>query len=142
MANLSIRVLGPFQATLGDKLLTDFRTKKVQALLVYLVIEREPQRRETAMTLLWPGLPERSARSNLRQIIYYLRKAMPVAVSSENGDDGPGSLLIANRQIVQINPAADIQVDAIQFEDRLKQTQNHDHLDLVTGKPHSSLQGA
>ena len=36
MASLSLQVLGPLQATLGDQLLTDFRTKKVQALLIYL----------------------------------------------------------------------------------------------------------
>ena len=46
MIDLSLRTLGPFQATLSDKPLTDFRTRKVQALLVFLATERDAQRRE------------------------------------------------------------------------------------------------
>lgn len=58
-----------------------------------------------------------------------LRKAIPVDVSSDNGDDGSGSFLIANRHVVRINPAADVQVDTVQFEAHITQTQTHNHLD-------------
>jgi DNA-binding SARP family transcriptional activator len=71
MSALSLSLFGRFQALLNSEPLGGFRTAKVQALLVYLAAEsKTPQRRETLMALLWPGMPERSARQNLRQIIY------------------------------------------------------------------------
>jgi DNA-binding SARP family transcriptional activator len=70
MSTLSLWLLGSFQAKYGDKPLTEFRTNKVRALLIYLATEGEPRSRESLMDLLWPGLPERSARANLRQITY------------------------------------------------------------------------
>ena len=111
MAILSLKVLGPFQASLGDEPLTDFRTNKVQALLIYLATEQAPQSREWLMELLWPGLPARSARVNLRQILYQMRKAIPEVSAPASGVKKAGSedavpLLMANRQEIQINPEA------------------------------------
>ncbi len=68
MATLSLSLLGPFTATFNDQPLHNFKTNKVQALLIYLAVERNrPHRRETLFTLLWPGMPEKSARHNLNQ---------------------------------------------------------------------------
>ena len=68
MAALSLTFFGSFQASIGDQSLTQFRTNKVQALLIYLVTEAEvTHQREALMTLLWPDLPDQSARTNLRQ---------------------------------------------------------------------------
>ena len=53
MNNLSLALLGPFQATLDDKPITQFRTKSVQALLIFLACEAErPYPREQLMELL------------------------------------------------------------------------------------------
>lgn len=70
MTSLSLHLLGPFQADLDSQAMTDFRTRKVQALLIYLATETQAHQRDLLLDLLWPGLPERSARSNLRQTIY------------------------------------------------------------------------
>ncbi|KPK11168.1 MAG: hypothetical protein AMJ56_06610 [Anaerolineae bacterium SG8_19] len=131
MADLSLGVFGPFQGNLGTAPLPGFRTLKVQALLVYLAIEQDPHSRESLMTLLWPGLPERSARGNLRQIIYYLRKMIPEVTSRESGGNGLVPLFIANRSTIQLNPVAAIEVDAHHFESCLQSSQNHIHLDLL-----------
>ena len=48
MFDLSISLLGPFSAALGDKPLYKFRTNKVQALLIYLVMEAEQVHRHDA----------------------------------------------------------------------------------------------
>ncbi len=54
MAVLKLSLLGPLIAALDDQPLYNFRTNKVQALLIYLAMERErAQRRESLMTLLW-----------------------------------------------------------------------------------------
>ncbi len=134
MTQLSLSLLGAFQASLNDETVTGFRTNKVQALLVYLAVEPEPQRRESLMTLLWPGMPERSARHNLRQILYHLRQAIPELSSKDSGDDGDTAvpLLLANRQTIQLNPLADVTNDAGRFEELLQQVQVHSHVDLHT----------
>ena len=134
MTQLSLSLLGAFQASLNDETVTGFRTNKVQALLVYLAVEPEPQRRESLMTLLWPGMPERSARHNLRQILYHLRQAIPELSSKDSGDDGHTavSLLQANRQTIQLNPLAAVTSDAGRFEELLQRVQAHSHVDLLT----------
>ncbi|MDT8306570.1 MAG: protein kinase, partial [Anaerolineae bacterium] len=124
MATLSISLLGPFRATRETELLADFRTRKVQALLIYLVAEPQAHSRDVLLDLLWPGLPEKSARSNLRQVLYYLRLALP------DREDGEASLVIANRQEIRLNPEAEATVDTWQFEEMLQVVQAHDHMDL------------
>jgi hypothetical protein len=59
MSALSLSLLGSFQATLGDRPLRDFRTSKVQALLIHFVTESAlvsapnvTHRREALMELL------------------------------------------------------------------------------------------
>jgi WD40 repeat protein/DNA-binding SARP family transcriptional activator/tRNA A-37 threonylcarbamoyl transferase component Bud32 len=127
MTVLTLETLGPFRAFLGQTPLTDFRTRKVQALLIYLATEPRPQRRELLMDLLWPGMPERSARSNLRQVLYYLRQLLP-EVSSDGGNGlAP---VIANRQHIQLNPQAGARVDTQQLEALLARAHSHEHLDL------------
>ncbi|HUM72272.1 MAG TPA: SARP family transcriptional regulator, partial [Chloroflexota bacterium] len=109
ISQLSLSLLGPFQAELNGEPLTGFRTQKVQALLIILTAEpHAAHRREQLMTLLWPGMPEPSARANLRQILFHLRQVIP-------DFDATTPLLIANRHTIQLNPEAAITVDVVQF---------------------------
>ncbi|MEJ2753256.1 MAG: BTAD domain-containing putative transcriptional regulator, partial [Chloroflexota bacterium] len=108
MSALSLSLFGRFQAILNGAPLAGFRTIKVQALLIYLAAEPPmPHRRESLMTLLWPGMPERSARQNLRQIIYNLRRAIPElpqkGIDGEIAGDTAVPLLLANRHTIQLN---------------------------------------
>ncbi|MCB8944564.1 MAG: tetratricopeptide repeat protein [Ardenticatenaceae bacterium] len=118
MFDLSISLLGPFVAALGERPLYKFRTNKVQALLIYLVMEAEQvHRRETLMNLLWPDLPQPSAQVNLRQTIYRLRQAIP-EVSPKKGKKAV-PFLIAERQTVQINPEAAYFLDVTAFTEQI-----------------------
>ena len=113
MNNLSISLLGSFQATLNEEPLTQFRTKSVQAILIYLVCAaKRPSSREQLMDLLWPGMPLKSAQANLRQTVYRLRQTIP-EVTGKNGE--PVSFLVTNRQTIQINPEADYLADVHEF---------------------------
>lgn len=68
MSDLSISLLGPFRMSLNGQPLTQFRTRSVQALLIYLVCEAErPHQREVLMDLFWPAMPLTSAQANMRQ---------------------------------------------------------------------------
>jgi ABC-type oligopeptide transport system substrate-binding subunit/DNA-binding SARP family transcriptional activator len=112
---LSLSVLGPFQASIDGAHLSHFRTKKVQALLVYLLAEAanhsgSVHRREALMELLWPGLPLKSAQVNLRQTVYQLRKSLVGAA----GDTG-NSILSTTRDDIGINPGFDFEIDTGQF---------------------------
>lgn len=128
MATLDISLFGPFEARLADRPFTKFRTSKVKALLIYLVVENEQTggNRERLMTLLWPGMPQKSAQQNLRQTIYYLRKAV---------GDGIGDttdFLLSDNESVTINPAFDWQSDVQTFTGLLQQVRGHNHADLTT----------
>jgi predicted ATPase/DNA-binding SARP family transcriptional activator len=110
MADLSISLLGTFVAFLNQCPITQFRTKSVQALLIYLACEAErPHRREALMELLWPGMPQTSAQANLRQTLYRLRKMIPEVNGKVGGKAVP--FLLADRQTIQINPHADYHLD-------------------------------
>ncbi|KAA3664594.1 MAG: hypothetical protein DWQ04_04895, partial [Chloroflexi bacterium] len=134
-----LSMYGRFQATLNSKPLPGFRTTKVQALLIYLAAEpTTPHRRETLMSLLWPRMPERSARQNLRQSLYNLRRSIPDLPLQLPGSETPGliemetavPLLLTNRQTIQLNPQANVQSDVMQFEQLTNAVQTHDHLDI------------
>ena len=135
MRRLELSFFGRFQAVVDGEPLAGFRTAKVQALLIYLAAEpHTPHRRETLMTLLWPGMPEHAARHNLRQIIYNLRRTFPdLSPNGERMVEGELKVpvLLANRQITQLNPTADISSDAARFAALLKRIEIHDHLDIL-----------
>jgi ABC-type oligopeptide transport system substrate-binding subunit/DNA-binding SARP family transcriptional activator len=115
MPSLSLSVLGPFEAKLNGRPLGRFRTKSAQALLIYLACQPEQtHRREHLMTMLWPGLPQKSAQASLRQALYLLRKAIPELDAIDGSGEVP--FLTADRQTIQVNPAATFDLDATTLE--------------------------
>lgn len=125
-----LNVLGPVQVLIGEKEIGDFRTSKVQALLIYLALEPDAHRREVLMELLWPGMPERSARLNLRQILYHLRNAVSDLPSVDEVGEASVSFVVANRQTIQRNPAASVTIDSERFNELIDSTISHEHPDL------------
>jgi len=72
-----IRLLGGLEARPGSKSVISFPTRKAEALLA--VLARHPGERhgrEGLATFLWPDSPDGSARTNLRQTLKQLRKAL------------------------------------------------------------------
>jgi DNA-binding SARP family transcriptional activator len=120
MSALTLRVLGPFAAAVDGEPLEPFRTKAVQALLVYLACQPEPHPRESLMALLWPEVAQASAAQSLRQTLYLLRQAIP-EVSARNSD-GDVPLLEADRNLVQLSPEAYVELDVTRFERLVKGT--------------------
>ena len=114
MADLSLALLGTFEAVYDGRPLTKFRTKAVQALLIYLVCRREQAHaREALMALLWPELPTKSAQSSFRHALYHLRQTIP-DVAGIDGVEVP--FLLVERKTVQVNPDGRFQCDSISFE--------------------------
>jgi WD40 repeat protein/serine/threonine protein kinase len=121
---LWITTLGEFTILAGDETVPGFASRKAEALLVYLAVERDnAHRRESLFTLLWPGMPESSARNNLRQVLFNIRHTLEEDITSP--------VLLADRQMVQINPDVSVEIDIHQFDRLLESTQVHDHLNLA-----------
>lgn len=97
MAQLSIRLMGPFEVSLGGEPATGFHSDKVRALLAYLAVEADRSHRRQALAgLLWPDMPERSARGNLRTALANLRRVI-------HDEEASPAYLIITRQTIQFN---------------------------------------
>jgi WD40 repeat protein/DNA-binding SARP family transcriptional activator len=117
MPSLHIHLLGPFHVTVDGVPVTTFESDKVRALLALLVTEpARPHRRETLAGILWPGYPERSARTNLRHALANLRRAI--------GDHrATPPFLLTSRQTIQFNRASDAWIDVWVLLDLLESEQ-------------------
>jgi DNA-binding SARP family transcriptional activator/predicted ATPase len=110
MARLSVRLLGALQVALGGTPITGLESDKERALLAFLAGEsQQPQRREKLVGLLWPEFTESAGRNNLRRVLSNLRRAL------RNREAPALSLLLTRQQTVQLNPDADLWVDARAF---------------------------
>lgn len=74
------------------------------ALLVYLAVTQQPQRRDSLGALFWPESGQTAARASLRRELYGLRQII-----------GDGWLLIS-RETIEINPDSDVWIDVTEFK--------------------------
>ncbi|NKQ36004.1 MAG: AAA family ATPase [Chloroflexi bacterium] len=129
MEQLTLSFFSAFQATLGGKPLINFRSAKVQALLIYLALTpRQTHARELLAALFWPDEPETAARQNLRQSLYRLRQIL-----GDNDSRKETACLLATRSTVQFNPASDCLLDVAAFLSHLKNDQLGQAVELYRG---------
>ncbi len=121
MAALEITLFGSFKANYNGQPLPGIHYDKVRALLAYLAVERDrPHRRDELVGLFWPDSAEEDARTSLRQALAQLRAALGDSQAVQPA-------VLASRESVQWNPAADADVDVIAFEEALKAARVHSH---------------
>ncbi len=105
-----IRLLGALRAETGDLTITRFATSRVAVLLARLALfPRRAHSREELCDLLWPEADLTAGRLNLRVAIASLRRQL------EPPPLPAGSVLIADRSFVSLNPAA-FRCDVAEFE--------------------------
>ncbi|MEM7798392.1 MAG: AAA family ATPase [Chloroflexota bacterium] len=129
MHQLRLSFLGAFEAFLNEQPLTHFRSSKIQALLIYLALNRgQAHEREELATLLWPEEPNETAKQNLRQSLYRLRQL--------TGDAKTGEIpfFLVTRSTVRFNPASDHYLDVAEFREGLKEHQLERAADLYQGE--------
>jgi WD40 repeat protein/DNA-binding SARP family transcriptional activator len=126
MAALSIRLFGPFEVELDGEPVTGFATDKARALLAYLAVEADrPHRREALAGLLWPEVPEASARGSLRTALGNVRQLVgdrprsPDHVSSSESKDSRPFLNVSWQEI-QFRRDSDARVDVRVFTELLQ----------------------
>ena len=114
---IDVQMLGTLHVFVNRRRINKFGTVKVQALLAYLLLERDKlHERELLTTLLWPQQSERAARNSLRQALYQLRRACPL-------DD----CLQINRRTMLLEKHESIQCDVSAFVDALQHCRAHAH---------------
>lgn len=87
--------------------MTAINTNRLQSLFAYLILHSDvPQPRERLAFMLWPGSSESQARTNLRQLLHHLKRALPA-------ESNP---LVADHFVVQWRPDASCSVDALEFQ--------------------------
>jgi DNA-binding SARP family transcriptional activator len=96
-----IELFGGLRLLQGDRVLTRFRTHKAALLLAYLALHlRQSHPRDLLVDLFWPQMDLEPGRVNLSTVLTSLRRQLePPGVPA-------GSLLIADRRTVQLNPDA------------------------------------
>jgi DNA-binding SARP family transcriptional activator len=107
MSILRIHLLGDFRLLWGDDLLTGFYHPRQQALLAFLLLRRHaPQLRRHLAFTFWPDSSEEQAHSNLRNLLFKVRRALPA----------PDRFLASTAQTVQWRLDAPYWLDVAEFE--------------------------
>ena len=87
--------------------------RKAVALLAYLAGTAQPHSRDELATLLWPENDQSGARANLRRELSRLKSTLG------------SQFLIIDREQASINPAAEMQLDVRNFQEKIAWNQNH-----------------
>lgn len=77
---LRIRLLGGLRIAFDERVVATVDAPRLQSLLAYLLLHSEaPQPRGRVASLFWPESQESQSRTNLRQTLHLLRRALPDA---------------------------------------------------------------
>jgi ABC-type oligopeptide transport system substrate-binding subunit/DNA-binding SARP family transcriptional activator len=114
MSRLALYFLGPPHVE-RDNASLKIRRRKVTALLAYLALRGEGCTRDFLAAMFWPEQDQSHARADLRRALSSLQKAV-----------GKGWLSV-DREVVGLNPSADIWLDVREFQSRLADPHTHDH---------------
>lgn len=107
---IRVELFGTLQVSYRQRVITSVNTSRLQSLLAYLVLNGgAAQSREQLAFLLWPESSESQARTNLRQLLHHLRRALPEECS----------LLSADNRTVQWRREA-CTVDVVEFDEAME----------------------
>jgi DNA-binding SARP family transcriptional activator/predicted ATPase len=104
---MRISLFGNLRISFAGNLVTSVNTNRLQSLIAYLILHGDtPQPRERLAFTLWPASRESQARTNLRQLLHTLKRALPAECKS----------LVIDHFAVQWRQDASCAVDAIDFQ--------------------------
>ena len=115
---LTIKLLGGFGLSVGDRDLPSFQSRAASSLFAFLVLQGDrPQTRDLLAGRFWSDLPEDKARKQLTQQIWRIRSVVNDAL----GDDA--DILVATNRDIRINLDIEIDSDIDAFVNGLDQLQ-------------------
>ncbi len=104
---MRISLFGNLRISVAGTPVTSVNTSRLQSLIAYLVLHADaPQPRERLAFTLWPGSRESQARTNLRQLLHNLKRALPPESSS----------LVTDHFAVQWRQDGSCTIDVLDFQ--------------------------
>ena len=104
---MRIRLFGNLRVSDAGQLVTSVNTNRLQSLIAYLILHGDaPQPREQLAFVLWPASTESQARTNLRQLLHHLKRALPAECNS----------LVTDHYAVRWRHDAACEIDVIEFQ--------------------------
>src|SRR5258705_11788674 len=84
---MRINLFGNLQMSFAGRPVTAVNTNHLHSLIAYLILHGDkPQPRERLAFTLWPASSESQARTNLRQLLHHLKRALPAECNSLETD--------------------------------------------------------
>src|SRR5258708_24435055 len=75
---MRISLFGNLRINIAGRPITAVNTNRLQSLIAYLILHADnPQPRERLAFMLWPASSESQSRTNLRQLLHHLKRALP-----------------------------------------------------------------
>src|ERR1017187_9654660 len=103
---MRISLFGNLRISLAGRPVKTVNTNRLQSLIAYLILHGDtPQPRERLAFTLWPASRESQARTNLRQLLHNLKRALPAECNS----------LVTDHFAVQWRQESACEVDALDF---------------------------
>src|SRR5947209_12814705 len=104
---MRISLFGNLRISAAGRPVTAVNTNRLHSLIAYLILHGDtPQPRERLAFTLWPASRESQARTNLRQLLHNLKRALPAECKS----------LVIDHYAVQWRQDASCAVDAVDFQ--------------------------
>jgi DNA-binding SARP family transcriptional activator/predicted ATPase len=104
---MRINLFGNLRISVAGRPVTAVSTNRLQSLTAYLILHGDaPQPRERLAFLLWPASSESQARTNLRQLLHHLKRALPAE----------GNWLETTHFAVRWRQDATCSIDAVDFQ--------------------------
>jgi DNA-binding SARP family transcriptional activator/predicted ATPase len=104
---MRISLFGNLRISVDGQLVTAVNTNRLHSLIAYLILHGDtPQPRERLAFMLWPASSESQARTNLRQLLHHLKRALPA----------DGNLLVSDHFTVRWRQDPSCSIDAVEFE--------------------------
>src|SRR3954447_19370269 len=104
---MRISLFGNLRITSAGQALTAVNTNRLHSLIAYLILNGDaPQPRERLAFTLWPASSESQARTNLRQLLHHLKRALPAECN----------VLVTDHFAVRWRQDAACAIDSVDFQ--------------------------
>ncbi|MBW7885698.1 MAG: AAA family ATPase, partial [Caldilineaceae bacterium] len=110
MGHLNLALLGAPVISHDGKVVA-FPTRKVLALLVYLVVEGGTHARAKIAALFWPESSDTQARATLRRTLAFLRQALDETAQTRTDSEQQAAHLVVDREWIGFNHAVVYELD-------------------------------
>src|ERR1044071_3001132 len=104
---MTVSLFGTLRISFAGRPVTSVNTNRLHSLIAYLILHGDtPQPRERLAFVLWPASTESQARTNLRQLLHHLKRALPAECKS----------LVTDHHSVRWLQGVSCEIDVVEFQ--------------------------